>query len=143
MRKILVAAAASALLASQAFAAELVITTAEKGGVTFASFDLVDARDVAGIQFRIKAPGVSSFDTSKCVASLPAGFNSSCQVSGDTITVFAFANEKAGAINSKHAAIGQISFRSSAKAAIAVSDARISDSDAVSAELNATVTSDR
>lgn len=143
MRKILAAAAVSALLAGQAFAADLVVTTAEKGGVTFASFDLVDARDVAGVQFRVKVPGVANFDTSKCVASLPAGFNSSCHVNGDTITVFAFANEKSGAINSKHAAIGQISFRGAAKATIAISDAMISDNDANTSELGTTLTNDR
>jgi len=142
MRNTLFAAAAM-FLAAPAFATDLVVTTAEKGGVTFASFDLVDARDVAGVQFRVKVPGAANFDTSKCVTSLSAGFNASCSVSGDTITVFAFANEKSASINSKHAPIGQISFRGNAKASIAISDAMVSDNDANTTELGTTLTSDR
>lgn len=143
MLKILAVAGAAMLLAGQAFAADLVVTTAEKGGVTFASFDLVDAHGVAGVQFRVKVPGVANFDTSKCVAGLSAGFTSSCQANGDTVTVFVFANDESVAISAKHAPIGQISYRGESKAGIAISDAMVSDNAGNTVTLDTAMANDR
>lgn len=135
MKKILVAA----LLAGSAFcaqAAELVVTTVEKGGVTFVSFDLVDANDVAGLQFSVSADGlVGSIDAANCVASLPKSFSASCNVKDNVLTVAGFAPAVDGALKGASIAIGQISFRSSAGGKVAISNALTANSQAQDVEL--------
>ncbi len=135
MKKILLAA----LLAGSAFtaqAAELVVTSVEKGGVTFVSFDLVDANDVAGLQFSVSAEGLAgSIDTTNCVASLPKSFSASCNVKDGVVSIAGFAPAVDGALNGASVAIGQISFRSNGGGKVAISKAYTANSQAQDIEL--------
>jgi hypothetical protein len=135
MKKILLAAllAGSALTAQ---AAELVVTSVEKGGVTFVSFDLVDANDVAGLQFSVSAEGlVGSIDTANCVAGLPKSFSASCNIKDGVVTIAGFAAAADGALSGASVAVGQISFRANGGGKVAVSKALTSNSQAQDIEL--------
>lgn len=134
--KVLGSLVAAALLSGSAAAAELVVTTVEKGGVTFVSFDLVDANDVAGLQFSVSAEGLAgAIDASNCVVALPKSFNASCNVKDNVLTVAGFAPQIDGALKGASVAIGQISFRSNGGGKVAVSKALTSNSQAQDVEL--------
>lgn len=114
---------AALIAASGAQAAELVVSKFEKGGVTFMAFDLVDVKDVYGVQFKINAAGMADVDVSKCVAGFGEGFNGNCRVENGVITVTGFTGEAKNALNGKSVMVGQVSFKNQAKSEVTVSAA--------------------
>lgn len=104
-------------------AGELVVSKFEKGGVTFLSFDLIDVRDVYGVQFKINAPGLADADLSKCVTGLGSDFNAVCRVTDGVVTVAGYTGEAKNALSGKSVPIGQISFKNQAKSEITVTAA--------------------
>lgn len=135
MKRILIGAVLSCFVFGVQ-ATELVVTSVEKGGVTFVSFDLVDATDVAGLQFSVSAEGsAGSIDTSNCVAALPKSFSASCSVKDGVVTIAGFAPGTEGALKGASVAIGQISFRSNAGGKVSISKAYTANSQAQDTEL--------
>jgi len=135
VKKILIGALLSCI-AYGVQAAELVVTSVEKGGVTFVSFDLVDANDVAGLQFSVSAEGlIGSIDTSNCLAALPKSFSASCNVKDGVVSIAGFAPGADGALNGASVAIGQISFRSNGGGKVSISKAYTANSQAQDTEL--------
>lgn len=110
-------------------AAELVVSKFEKAGKTFLSFDLVDATNIYGVQFKVNVPGMSGVDTSKCAVGLAEKFNGNCVVRDGSVTITGFtaAGNRDNALNSAAVMIGQISFASDQKAAMTITSALVSD----------------
>lgn len=79
--RLIFAAAAVAFGMGSASAAELLLTgnsTAKKGGSTYA-LDIVSDGDVRGFDFIIPVPKGAKVDVSKCLSSLPKGFQGVCK----------------------------------------------------------------
>lgn len=80
-RVVLIAAAFACV--GSASAAELLLTgnagLAKRGAASAIALDIVSDGDVRGFDFIISVPKGAKVDTSKCLASLPAGFQGVCK----------------------------------------------------------------